>query len=117
MKSIDFIRKNGENQMRKNANLRKRLEEKRKTLEVENSNKFIETDINEELKSKIKKQYHLIFDKDGNITEVGQQSREKKALIFYCELFDKCRRDYGEMQTGVMNIENIQILAKEIGVI
>ena len=93
--------------MRKNANLRKRLEEKRKTIE----------DINEELKSKIKKQYHLIFDKDGNITEVGQQSREKKALIFYCELFDKCRRDYGEMQTGVMNIENIQILAKEIGVI
>lgn len=117
MKSIDFIRKNGGNHMRKNANLRKQLEEKRKTLETENFKEIIKTDIKEELKSKIKKQYHLIFDKDGNITEAGYQSREKRALIFYCELFDEYRRNYGELQTGVMNIENIQMLAKEIGVI
>ncbi len=64
---------------------------------------------------RFEKQYHLVIGKDGQPTGYGQRFAAME-LIKLCEMLDP-QMFYGNSKNGMMNIENIQALAKEIGVI
>lgn len=59
----------------------------------------------------MKKLYDIVFDENGDVTVCGREAC--KQLIMACEEV-KPGVDYGNPQTGFMNIENIQNLKREL---
>ena len=59
----------------------------------------------------LKDQYEKVFDKEGNIKPCGRVECMK--LITLCYALDKSGTDYGNVDTGNMNVENIKKLYSE----
>lgn len=60
--------------------------------------------------SSLKELYYRCFDEDGNVKNCGRQNCIN--LIVACQKFGD--RNYGDIITGYMNIENIKQLMKEV---
>lgn len=59
----------------------------------------------------MKELYDVVFDKNGEIKTCGREACKK--LILACEAL-KPGVNYGNSQTGFMNIENIKTLRREL---
>jgi hypothetical protein len=59
----------------------------------------------------MKELYDIVFDENGDVTLCGREACQ--LLILACEEL-RPGVDYGNAQTGFMNIENIQKLKREL---
>lgn len=66
------------------------------------------TDILADLKS----QYQIVFDEDGNVKTCGRKNCSK--LIELCEMATNGQMDFGNKETGIMNVELIKLTVQSL---
>lgn len=70
--------------------------------------------VTKELMEKFERQYHRVINEEGNPKLVGRIATSK--LIYMCYQIDP-NGSYGNPDKGMMNVENINMLAKRLGII
>ena len=66
------------------------------------------TDVLEDLKH----QYNVVFDEDGNVKACGRKACSK--LIELCEMATNGQMDFGNKETGMMNVELIKLTVSSL---
>ena len=66
------------------------------------------TNVLEDLKS----QYNIVFDENGNVKACGRKACSN--LIELCEMATNGQMDFGNKETGMMNVELIKLTVKSL---